>query len=296
MAVYSKFAVGAAQPSPIIPVPKYAPIYSNAGTNIGSWAFGGGVTPRPFLSYSQYLTNATNLLGPYCLAGGQSGRLIVSTIEPSLGEIGFVEQDWYDFNDGQYATDGNGNLYPSKSDWYSGCITIGIQVPNLMIDNGNGTRPNVFVQVAYNAIDPTSPEYFSSNNLKKWNIEKTGAWETSNVNYNLYNWLNKTYGLPAAEWYLNNPSKPHNSNPFIPPGQGQWVPLADADAVNEKSQNGQIAQLGPNEVNVMLQIIKHTDPSHYTYKHAVDTLDKWAAPGSSNRNKLIQIGVPLSGV
>lgn len=294
MAVYSKFEVGLAQPNPFIPVPKYAPIYSNAGTSIGSWAFGGGVTPRPFLSFNQYLINANNSLGLYCLAGEQSGRLIISTIQPSLGEIGFVEQDWYDFNDGPYATDGNDNLYPSKSDWYGGCITIGIEVPNLMIDNGDGTRPNVFVQVAYNAIDPTSPEYFSSDRLKKWNIQQTGNWQSASVNYNLFNWILRTYGGGAAGWYEMNPSKPHNSNPYIP--SGAYVPLASNDAVNEKSQNGQIAQLGPHEVDVMLQIIKHTDPSHYTYKHAVDTLDKWAAPGSSNRNKLIQIGVPLSGV
>lgn len=296
MAVYDKFAVGLAQPNPIIPVPKYAPVYGDTGTSIGSWAFGGGVTPRPFLSFSQYTENATNNLGMYCLADGVSGRLIVSTIEPSLGDIGFVEQDWYDFDDGPYAKDQNGKFYPSKKDWYDGCIKVGIEVPNLMVDNGNGTRPNIFVEVAYNGIDPDSAEYFSSTSIKKWDLQKTGSWETSQVNSNLYNWLNKTYGLPAAEWYLNNPTKPHNSNPFIPRGEGQWVPLADADAVNEKSQNGLVASIGPNELNVLLQIIKHTDPNHYTYKHALDTLDNWAKPGSNNRNKLIQIGIPLEGV
>lgn len=49
------------------------------------------------------------------------------------------------------------------------------------------------------------------------------------VNENLYNWLNKTQGLPAAEWYRNNPTKPHTSNPHVPPGAAKWFPTASAD-------------------------------------------------------------------
>jgi hypothetical protein len=46
------------------------------------------------------------------------------------------------------------------------------------------------------------------------------------MNDDLYNWVNKTYGLPAAEWKQKNPTKPDNSNPFLP--KGSYVPKADA--------------------------------------------------------------------
>jgi len=48
------------------------------------------------------------------------------------------------------------------------------------------------------------------------------------ANYNLYNWILKTYGMGAAEWYLNNPGKPHYMNPFLP--GGAYVPLASGSA------------------------------------------------------------------
>lgn len=298
MSVYSEFEVGAAQPNPYVFVPKYAPVYDDVGSDIGSWGFGSNVSPTPFLSFSQYLVNSGNYLGAYCLAGGEgdidlafSGRLIISTISPSFGEIGFVKQNWYNFNDGQYATDANGNLYPSKKDWYKSSITVGIEVPNLMIDNGNQTRPNIFVRVVYNSINPDDPKYFSSDNIRKWSTPKTGSWETSQVNYDLFNWILKTYGSGAAGWYENNSTKPHQVNPFLP--KGSYVPLASNNANTEKSQNGQIAQLNRDEVYTMLQIIKHTNPSAYTYKHALDTLNKFAPPGSPNRGKLQGLGVPL---
>lgn len=46
------------------------------------------------------------------------------------------------------------------------------------------------------------------------------------VNENLYSWLLKTQGMPAAEWYRNNPTKPHTSNPHVPPGAAKWFPQA----------------------------------------------------------------------
>jgi len=49
------------------------------------------------------------------------------------------------------------------------------------------------------------------------------------VNENLYNWMLKTQGMPAAEWYRNNPTKPHTSNPHVPPGAAKWFPSASAD-------------------------------------------------------------------
>lgn len=49
------------------------------------------------------------------------------------------------------------------------------------------------------------------------------------VNENLYNWLWKTQGSGAAEWYRNNPNKPHESNPFVNPNEAKWFPKASAD-------------------------------------------------------------------
>ena len=46
------------------------------------------------------------------------------------------------------------------------------------------------------------------------------------VNENLYSWLLKTQGMPAAEWYRSNPTKPHTSNPHVPPGAAKWFPQA----------------------------------------------------------------------
>ena len=46
------------------------------------------------------------------------------------------------------------------------------------------------------------------------------------VNENLYSWLLKTQGMPAAEWYRSNPTKPHTSNPHVPLGAARWFPQA----------------------------------------------------------------------
>ena len=46
------------------------------------------------------------------------------------------------------------------------------------------------------------------------------------VNEDLYNWMLKTQGMPAAEWYRNNPKLPHTSNPHVNPGAAKWFPQA----------------------------------------------------------------------
>ena len=53
------------------------------------------------------------------------------------------------------------------------------------------------------------------------------AGDTDAMSDDLYNWMWKTYGNPAAEWKKNNPSKPDNSNPHLP--KGAYVPLAGVD-------------------------------------------------------------------
>jgi hypothetical protein len=50
------------------------------------------------------------------------------------------------------------------------------------------------------------------------------------VNEGLYNWMLKTYGMPAAEWYRSNPGRKPGANPFLP--SGAYVPLADAGSDN----------------------------------------------------------------
>ena len=46
------------------------------------------------------------------------------------------------------------------------------------------------------------------------------------TNWDLHNWIIKTHGGGAGNWYKNNPGKPHHQNPFIPPHAAPWVPLA----------------------------------------------------------------------
>ena len=46
------------------------------------------------------------------------------------------------------------------------------------------------------------------------------------VNYDLYNYLDKRYGIEASNWYENNPTLPHESNPYIPTPEAPYVPLA----------------------------------------------------------------------
>ena len=57
---------------------------------------------------------------------------------------------------------------------------------------------------------------------------KKKAIASGGVNYDLYNWINKTYGGAASNWYENNPTLPHQSNPFIPRPEAPYVPLASA--------------------------------------------------------------------
>ena len=67
-------------------------------------------------------------------------------------------------------------------------------------------------------IDGMSPEAF--------NFLKNQATASSGVNYDLYNYLDKRYSPAAANWYENNPTLPHSSNPHIPAVEAPYVPLA----------------------------------------------------------------------
>ena len=57
----------------------------------------------------------------------------------------------------------------------------------------------------------------------------------SGTNYDLSNWINKTYGGAASNWYENNPTLPHQSNPHIPPAEAPYIPLASDDVSDDDS-------------------------------------------------------------
>jgi hypothetical protein len=60
------------------------------------------------------------------------------------------------------------------------------------------------------------------------------------VNENLYNWILKTYGMGAAEWYRSNPTKPSGNNPFLP--KGAYVPLAQKEVPGAKGPRGETVE------------------------------------------------------
>jgi len=62
------------------------------------------------------------------------------------------------------------------------------------------------------------------------------------VNENLYNWMNKTQGVKAAEWYRNNPTKPHTSNPFVNVNDAKWFPQASVEDPQKQKQQPPLVQ------------------------------------------------------
>ena len=93
--------------------------------------------------------------------------------------------------------------------------------------NGNLGAPQTTVLTKNDLGDPTflpidipglSGEAFNYLNekSKKEEIELAGA------NYDMYNWILKTYGMPAAEWYLKTGKT--QGNPFVP--YGSYFPRA----------------------------------------------------------------------
>ena len=111
--------------------PDYAPVQGTCGTNIQSWTFGGaGNYPRPFTSFSQRVVEASNHLGPFAIRIGDAesvgdGRII---FDPTNSiPISFREQRWYTQNDGFTG-------YPSKSEWWQGCIKYVVRAHDLHVD------------------------------------------------------------------------------------------------------------------------------------------------------------------
>ena len=109
-------------------------------------------------------------------------------------------------------------------------------------------------------IDGMSPQGFEW--LKKKAIAGSG------VNYDLYNWILKTYpDGKAAHWYENNPTLPHQSNPFIPPAAAPYIPLASNPSPFAGAQDGdQFAFFGGNNK-------KNTPPPAPTKRTRKGTMD-----------------------
>ena len=64
--------------------------------------------------------------------------------------------------------------------------------------------------------------------------------------YDNYNWLWKTYGIDAAEWYLKNTDKPMQQNPYIP--EGGYIPLDLAKDDPTKSDPFSLTGVTPGEI------------------------------------------------
>ena len=111
-------------PRPFL-TPDYAPVQGTCGTDPNGWTFGGGGNyPRPFTSFSQRVVEASNTLGPFAIRIGDAesvgdGRMIID----SLG-LAFREQRWYTHDDGFTG-------YPSKAEWWHGCIKYVIRAVDL---------------------------------------------------------------------------------------------------------------------------------------------------------------------
>ena len=248
--------------------PNYAPQNGNAGTNPNNWGFGNSSNfVRPYQNFSWRLQTQTWALGAFCKAhdyidtidnvclDGAFGRLKISTKSPNLGELGFVTQHWYNWTDGPW---GVLNDYPTHKEWWDNCTTVTIAVPNLMYTRSNGTRPIILVDVAYigraeeDYVDDTPDSDTNTGGLveteypnldedwsgggdpDRWGGGSIGEGDNliaASPNYDLYNWLVKTYGSGAAGWYLNNPGLPSERNPFLPPGS--YVPRASIPGAGE---------------------------------------------------------------
>jgi hypothetical protein len=86
------------------------------------------------------------------------------------------------------------------------------------------------------------------------------------VNENLYDWMLKTQGMPAAEWYRSNPTKPHTSNPHVNPGEAKWFPQASI-----KTEDKTYASVSPEIVEESITVPAASSKSDY-FQQYLNTL------------------------
>ncbi len=161
----SPIEYGLAQPAGFFT--KYPPIVGRINCNPADWGFGGiNLYPRPFNSWYQQVNSGNNYLGPFArrMSDGKSGRIKMSM----GGEIGFVEQCWYDFPRGNFDTDSNGQKYPENREFWAQADLCEVTVYNLMT-----TGPTwVDVEVA---ISNTRDDDGTSSDPYTWSNEAYGG-------------------------------------------------------------------------------------------------------------------------
>ena len=106
---------------------------------------------------------------------------------------------------------GGGGTFPDPDD---------ITPPNNPVLFKNDLGDPSFTPINIGEMSPQAYEYFRRRVNGNNNVASGG------VNYDLYNYLDKRYGIEASNWYENNPTLPHESNPFIPTPEAPYVPLA----------------------------------------------------------------------
>jgi len=94
------------------------------------------------------------------------------------------------------------------------------------------------------------------------------------TNYDLSNWINKTYGGAASNWYENNPTLPHQSNPHIPPAEAPYVPRASNDISDDDLDSFASAGYEP-EVGTVPNDEAGEGPKPSKAKGADAKLGKW---------------------
>ena len=84
------------------------------------------------------------------------------------------------------------------------------------------------------------------------------------VNEDLYYWMLKTYGMPAAEWYRSNPNNKPGGNPYLP--KGAYVPKADAGSddtyasVSPEFEEVSVVEPGSSSSDYFQQLLNSLSP------------------------------------
>ena len=157
--------------------------------------------------------------------GGIQGRWL--NFEWLDGDLGFWDTNFLGFffhntNLDQYQLFGN-NVGTEIKNKIAG-INFGtngdLGPPETIVLTQNDLGDPSFTPIHIGEMSPEAFEYFRRRVNGNNNVASGG------VNYDLSNWINKTYGGAASNWYENNPTLPHESNPFIPTPEAPYVPLA----------------------------------------------------------------------
>jgi hypothetical protein len=186
--------VGGGQPNPMITSftgGPYLPVNNKLSTNRNTWTYGSaGNYPRPFLSFSQKLTNANySYLGAYARLisyhlGSLSkcindecelkqdgtdksiwGRVGVIQSGYGIGQLGFFAQPWYLANDGTYDAAFWAERYtleiPDKPTWWDQCTKLTTTV----IFFNDVYRETCVIEVAFQNLQFDDKQYYKGEPL-----------------------------------------------------------------------------------------------------------------------------------